>query len=133
VADTHPPPNPSIAQYVEKVPTSSGSVVPGRHKRVRLSKHVTQKLPKTPEGQALSNVASDSAYGAPQHKLRATKRVTVVARRAVIEPKSDVSSATFAAAVDVVGAQQSTVLWLAFAMLAIAAFGVGAAVARARR
>jgi hypothetical protein len=132
VGERNPPPNPAIAQYVEALPTSTGTAVPGRHARVALTKRVTQKLPHTPEGQELRDIASDSAYGAPQHKLHASKRAAVAARRAVMEPKSGVSGATFGAAVDAVGAKRNVVLWLGFAVFAIAAFGVGAAVARAR-
>jgi hypothetical protein len=142
VAGNRPPPNPSIAQYVEQVPTSGGSVVPTKPKPTAkrpvhqaqpvLSQTVEQQLPSTPEGTTLRNVASKQEYGAPQHKLHTSKRVVVVARRAVIEPKKDVSGATFGAAIDAVGAQRATVLWLGFALFAIAGLGVGAAVVRVR-
>ena len=142
VADNRPPPNPAIAQYVEQVPTSGGSVVPTKPKpkptakrpddqaQPVLSQTVEEQLPSTPEGTTLRNVASNEEYGAPQHKLHTSKRVVVVARRAVIEPKKDVSGATLGAAIDAVGAQRATVLWLGFALFAIAGLGVGAAVAR---
>ena len=133
VAGKRPPPNPSIAQYVEQVPTSGGSAVPSGHARTPLSKHIVKQLPKTPEGTALKNVASSATYGAPQHKLHASKHAAVVARRAVMEPKAAVSSATFSAAVDAVGAQRSLVIWLGLVLFSTAALGVGSAVARARR
>jgi hypothetical protein len=133
----NPPPNPAIAQYVEVVPTSSGSAVPSGHARTRLSEHVVQRLPKTNEGTTLRNVATEATYGAPQHKLHATrhasKRVAVEVRRAVMAPKADVSTATFGAAVDAVGARRGLVPWLGIVLLATAAFGAGAAIARARR
>jgi hypothetical protein len=132
-ADRRPPANPSIAQYVEVVPTSGGAALPTGHAHAPLSKHVVQQLPGGPEGTALRNVASDSAYGAPQHRSRATKGAVVEARRAVMAPKGDVSSATFGAAVDAVGARQSLVVWLGVVLVVTAAGGVGAAVARARR
>ena len=132
-ADRRPPPNPSIAQYVEVVPTSGGSVVPTGHARVRLSKHVVEQLPKSAEGTALLDIATAAAYGAPQRSSHASERAVVEARRAVMAPKAEMSSATFSAAVDAVGARRSLVLWLGIVLLVTAAFGAGAAVARARR
>src|SRR4051812_13182266 len=117
VAGEHPPPNPSIAQYVEVMPTSGGAVVPAGQTRAPLE---------------LRDIASSAEYGAPEQKLRASKRATVVARRAVIEPKADVSSTTFNAAFDAVGAQGRLVGWLGLVLFATLAFGIGAAVVRAR-
>ena len=138
VAGGSPPQNPSIAQYVEQVPTSGGATVPSGHAHhAKLSKHVVAVLPKTPEGTALRNVATSTAYGAPQHKphvtKRAAKRVAIEARRAVMKPKNDVSGETLSAAVDAVGAQRTLVIWLGIVLVSTAALGVGAAVARARR
>jgi hypothetical protein len=55
------------------------------------------------------------------------------ARHGVLAPKSGVSSASFSAAVNAVGARPSVVLWLGLVLLATAALGIFAAVARARR
>jgi hypothetical protein len=132
-AARNPPPNPAIAQYIEVVPTSGGAAVPSGPGQTRLSKRVAQQLPKTDVGTTLRNIATKAAYGAPQRKFHASKGVAVEARRAVMAPKSDVSSATFSAAVDAVGARRSLVLWLGIVLLATAAFGAGTAVARARR
>jgi hypothetical protein len=132
-AARNPPPNPAISQYVEVVPTSGGAAVPSGGQRTRLSEHVAQQLSKSSEGTTLRAIATKAAYGAPQRKFHANKRVAVEARRAVMAPKSDVSSATFSAAVDAVGARSSLVGWLGLVLVATAAFGVGAAVARARR
>jgi hypothetical protein len=132
-ADTRPPPIPSIAQYVEMVPTSGGAVVPTGPAHVRLSKQVAEQLPKSAEGTALRVIATRAAYGAPQRKFHASKHAVAEARRAVMAPKAEVSSATFSAAVDAVGARRNLVLWLGIVVLATAAFGAGAAVVRARR
>jgi hypothetical protein len=132
-ADRKPPPNPAIAQYIELVPTSGGAVVPSGHARARLSKRIVEQLPRGPEGTALRNVATGAAYGAPQHTFHASKRAGVEARRVVLAPTSGVSSASFSAAVDAVGARRSLVLWLGIVLLATAALGIFAAVARARR
>jgi hypothetical protein len=141
-ADRKPPPNPAIAQYIELVPTSGGAVVPSGHARARLSKRIAEQLPRGPEGTALRNLATAAAYGAPQHTFHASKDVSVEARRVVLAPKaqregaapkSGVSSASFGAAVDAVGARRSTVLWLGLVLLATAALGIFAAVARTRR
>ncbi len=132
-AARNPPPNPAISQYVEVVPTSGGAAVPSGRGRTRLSERVAHQIPKSREGTTLRNIATLEAFGAPQHKLHAGKRVAVQARRAVMAPKSDVSTATFGAAVDAVGARRSLVVWLGLVLLATAAFGGGAAVARARR
>jgi hypothetical protein len=133
LADTRPPPNPSIAQYVELVPTSGGAVVPTGAAHVRLSKQVAEQLPKSAEGTTLRVLATRAAYGAPQRRFHASKHAVAAVRRAVMAPKADVSSATFSAAGDAVGARRSLVLWLGIVLLATAAFGAGAAVARARR
>ena len=132
-ADRRPPPNPSIAQYVEMVPTSGGAVVPTGRARVRLGKHVAEQLPRSAEGTALRDIATAAAYGAPQRKFHTSKYAVAEARRAVMAPKGDVSSATFSAAVDAVGARGRLVVWLGIVLLATAVFGAGAAVARARR
>ena len=132
-AERRPPPNPSIAQYIELVPTSGGAVVPTGGARVRLRKQVAEQLPKSADGIALRVIATRAAYGAPQRKFHASKLAVAEARRAVMAPKAEVSSATFSAAVDAVGARRSLVLWLGIVLLATAAFGAGAAVARARR
>jgi hypothetical protein len=132
-AARNPPPNPAIAQYIEVVPTSGGAAVPNGRARTRLSEHVAQQIPKSSEGTALRNIATKAAYGAPQRKFHASKRVAVEARRAVMTPKSDVSSATLGAAVDAVGARRSLVVWLGLVLVATAALGAGAAVTRARR
>jgi hypothetical protein len=141
-ADGNPPPNPSIAQYVEQVPTSEGAAVPSsvppkRTTHVKLAPHVEHQLPQTPEGAALKTIATSPTYGAPQRKLhvtkKAAKKVAVVAKRAVMEPKSDVSGATLSAAVDAVGAQRTLVVWLGLVLFSTAALGIGSAVARARR
>ena len=133
LADRRPPANPSIAQYIEQVPTSGGNVVPGGRAHTKLSTHVSEQLPSGTEGTVLRNIATSAAYGAPQKKLHASKHATVAASRAVIEPKPDVSGDTFAAAASAVGAGRDLVVWLGVALLVIAAFGVGAAVTRARR
>jgi len=132
-ADRHPPANPSIAQYIEQVPTAGGNAVPGGRARTKLSTHVARQLPKTATGTALRNIATSAAYGAPQKKLHTSKQAAAVAHRAAIEPKSDVSGDTFAAAASAVGAGHNLVAWLGVALLVTAALGVGAAVARARR
>jgi hypothetical protein len=132
-AERRPPANPSIAQYVEMVPTSGGAVVPTGRARVRLSKHVVEQLPTSAEGAALRDIATAEAYGAPQRRFHASKHAVAEARRAVIAPKGDVSSASFSAAVDAVGARGRLVVWLGIVLLVTAAFGAGAAVARARR
>jgi hypothetical protein len=137
VAGGQPPPNPSIAQYIETVPTSGGSEVPsGSHGggTAHLSGRVVAALPKGPEGATLKTIATAQSYGAPQHKLHAGRKALVVAQRAAMEPpKSNVSGATFSAAVDAVGAQRSLVVWLGVVLLAALAVGIGAAFARARR
>lgn len=140
-AGGQPPPNPSIAQYVEQVPTSGGSAVPtGRGSVVsvgrghaKLSKRVVAELPQGAEGATLRNVASSPSYGAPQHRLHARGAVAV-ARRAVQQPpKSNVSGATLSAAGDAVGVHGNLVVWLGLVLLATLAVGIGSAVARARR
>jgi len=132
-AEKRPPPNPAIAQYIEVVPTSGGAVVPTGRARLRLSKHILEQLPKGAEGKALNAIATAATYGAPQRRFHSSKRAAIEARRAVIAPKADVSGAMLTAAVDAVGARRSLVLWLGIVLLATAAFGIGAAVARARR
>jgi hypothetical protein len=133
LADKNPPANPSIAQYVEQVPTSGGNAVPSGNAHTKLAPHVAEQLPSGSTGTALRSIATGAAYGAPQKKLHPSRRAAVVARRAVIEPKSDVSGDTFAAAASAVGAGRNLVVWLGVVLLVTAAFGVGAAVARARR
>jgi hypothetical protein len=132
LADKNPPANPSIAQYVEQVPTSGGTAVPGSGARTKLNRHVSEQLPSGATGAALRNIATSASYGAPQKKLHASKHAAVVARRAVIEPKSDVSGDTLAAAASAVGAGRNLVVWLGVVLLLTAAIGVGAALARAR-
>src|SRR5438067_4086112 len=129
VAAKRPPPNPAIDQYVEQVPTSGGPAVPQGHGRTHLRKGIARQLGNGAEGRVLRNVASAAAYGAPQKKLHSSARAAAEAKRAVAKPKSAVSGATFSAAADAVGAGRSVVLWLGLALLVIAAFGVGAAVA----
>jgi hypothetical protein len=133
LADQRPPGNPSIAQYIEQLPTSGGNVVPGGRARTKLARQVSEQLPSGAEGTALRNIATAASYGAPQKKLHGPKHATVVASRAAIEPKPDVSGDTFAAAASAVGAGRNLVVWLAVVLLVTAAFGVGAAVTRARR
>ena len=132
-ADTRPPPNPSIAQYVELVPTSGGAVVPTGRSRVRLSKHVVEQLPKGAEGTALREIRQPR----PTARLSASSTRPSAQRSKPAaprwHPKPTFQSATFSAAVDAVGADPSLALWLGIVLLATAAFGAGAAVARARR
>jgi hypothetical protein len=115
------------------VPTSSGPAVPGGHTRAPLSKRVAKRLGTGAEGKELRDVASASAYGAPQKKLHSSKRAAAEARSAVAKPSPAVSGATVNAAVDAVGAGRSVVVWLVLALLLTTALGVGTAVARARR
>jgi hypothetical protein len=133
VAGKRPPPNPAISQYVEVMPTSGGPALPSGHARTKLSNSIAKHLGGGAEGRALRNVATSSAYGAPQTKLHAGKRASAEARRAVAQPKADLSGATLGAAADAVGAKRSVVLWLGLALLVIAALGAAAALNRARR
>jgi hypothetical protein len=68
-----PPSTPSINQYVETVPTSSGgwSEVGGSTRSKPLSPRVTKHLQqqKDPLARRLGAVATSSAYGAPQRKF----------------------------------------------------------------
>ena len=132
-AGRRPPPNPAISQYVEQVPTSSGAAVPSGHSRAPLPKRVVRELGNGAEGRLLRDAASSAAYGAPQERFRSSKRIAGEARRAVAKPTPALSSGSFSAAAEAIGAKRSVVVWLSFALLLIAAVGVGAAVARARR
>jgi hypothetical protein len=133
LAGGSPPANPSIAQYIEQVPTSGGNAVPSGHAHTKLPAHVAEQLPSGKTGAALRTIATRASYGAPQKKLHVSKHAAVVARRAVIEPKKDVSGDTLAAAASAVGADRNLVVWLGVVLLFTAGAGVGAAVARARR
>jgi len=76
-ADATPPPvppgTPSISQYVETVPTSSGGSSPGAAKRhvQPLPQRIASNLRKQgdPTGKRLEAVATSSDYGAPQRNL----------------------------------------------------------------
>jgi hypothetical protein len=90
----------------------------------------------------LRAVATSAAYGAPQQRVRVKKHVAVKAQHATAKSKQPrpkpkqpplLSRSAFGASVDTVGSAQSVIVWLAVALLVIAAFGAGAAVSRWRR
>jgi hypothetical protein len=124
-----PPGTPSIDQYVETVPTSSGGASPGvgrPHKRA-LPANVARTL-RTHEDQVtqrLTAIATSSAYGAPQSELHPTAgpKHLQVPRRPEREPANPLS-----AAVSAVGdAGDSHVFWLLGAMIALTTSMVWAA------
>jgi hypothetical protein len=71
-----PPPTPSIAQYVETVPTSQGGATAGSGQRNvnSLPPAVAKKLNAHPDAltKRLKSIATSSAYGAPQQGLSPT-------------------------------------------------------------
>jgi len=72
LAAADPPPDSAVAQYVETVPTSDGSVAVGTGKahRTPLSPSVSEQLGAAGStGAALEAVASSSSYGAPTTAL----------------------------------------------------------------
>jgi hypothetical protein len=136
-AAPRPPVIPAVAQYIEVLPTSGGNAVPTGKGRTRLPEKVARKLGSSTQDKLLRAVATSAAYGAPQHPARVKKHVAVKPRRVAPKSKSTstvtVSRSAFGASVDAVGTDRSVVVWLAVALLAIAAVGVGASITRARR
>ncbi|MEN3343227.1 MAG: hypothetical protein V7644_2631 [Actinomycetota bacterium] len=129
-----PPENPAVAQYVEAVPTSGGPVVPTGGGHARLPRKLTRTLRRAgPTGEALVNVASSAAFGAPQKRLRASARVRASESQAAAKAAGPVSGSSLGAAGSAIGGGHGVILWLALALLAVTAAGAGAAVRRARR
>ena len=103
--DDAPPSNAAILQYVEQVPTSSGTSVPrGDKRRAALPSRVREQVRAEAGADAalLEEVATSPAYGAPQRTIPApraenkapragTTRVTPRQPRQPRQPRAEVS------------------------------------------
>jgi hypothetical protein len=118
-----PPPTPSIAQYVETVPTSQGGATAGSSKRNAnsLPPAVTKKLNAHPDAvtKRLESIATSSAYGAPQEGL---------SRPAESNAQNPVSAAVSAAT----DSSDSHVFWLLGAVIVVTTAMVWATARRHR-
>jgi hypothetical protein len=118
-----PPPTPSIAQYVETVPTSQGGATAGSGKRNpnSLPPAVTKKLNAHPDAvtKRLESIATSSAYGAPQQDL---------SRPAEPNAQNPVSAAVSAAT----DSSDSHVFWLLGAVIVVTTAMVWATARRHR-
>jgi hypothetical protein len=118
-----PPPTPSIAQYVETVPTSQGGATtgPGKRNANLLPAAVTKKLDARPDAvsKRLKAIATSSAYGAPQQGL---------SRPAEPNAQNPVSAAVSAAT----DSSDSHIFWLLGAVIVVTTAMVWATARRHR-
>jgi hypothetical protein len=117
-----PPPTPSIAQYVETVPTSQGGASVGSGGQAeRLPAEVRKKLEAHPDpiAKRLESIATSSAYGAPQQDLS----------RPAEENAQNPLSAAVSAATD---SSDSHVFWLLGAVIVVTTAMVWATARRHR-
>jgi hypothetical protein len=150
LADDPPPPTPpgtpSIDQYVETVPTSSGGVSPsvGKPRTKSLPHRVSAKLRARPDAvtQRLEAIATSSVYGAPQRDLSPPKaqRTThpasskTSARQRRTPPAEPKAANPLSAAVSAVSdSGDSHVFWLLAAMIVVTTMMVWATARRHRR
>jgi hypothetical protein len=135
-----PPGTPSISQYVETVPTSSGGASPGvgKSRSKPLPRTVAKRLRARPDAvtQRLRAIATSSVYGAPQRDLTPpTKRTSsrggsepAPSKRA--EPKA--ANALSAAVSAVSDSGDSHVFWLLAAVIVVTTTMVWATARRHR-
>ncbi|MBA2642088.1 MAG: hypothetical protein H0U82_04065, partial [Actinobacteria bacterium] len=112
------PPTASIDQYVEDVPTSSGSSVPGVTNETRAPQPQST-------ADALDTVAESSAYGAP-------KRGVVPGRTLDVSPTTSVSAALRSTVGALGTATDARLLGLLFVVLATTAGAVALGAQRAQ-
>lgn len=130
----HPGQNASVAQYVEQIPTSSGSQAPGfgTTQRTTLPPAVEKRL--TTEGgqdaPLLKEIATNSQYGAPQRTTKLKRRPDAVAP-AIDEapPAGEMLSAVKSVVTD---GSEGRLIALMIVLLAITGFAVAAAGYRQR-
>ena len=130
LAAADPPSDSAVAQYVETVPTSDGSVAVGvgKTRTAPLAAAVTQQLSSAgSSGSALKAVASSSSYGAPTTRLerRRTDRATIDDR----ERASPSIGSSLGATVEATGSAADVrlvVLLVVLAAMTVAAVGVRA-------
>jgi hypothetical protein len=129
-----PPGTPSISQYVETVPTSSGGAAPGvgRKRAKALPPRVATRLRQHPDAltHRLTTIATSSSYGAPQRALHSK---TVGPGQRGKEPSEPSEPSSLSAAVNAVSdTGDSHVFWLLGAILVLTSAMVWTAARRHR-
>jgi hypothetical protein len=129
---TPPTGTPSIAQYIETVPSTAGgwSAGPGSTRSKALPPAVARHLRQQPDylTKQLKDVATSSTYGAPQHGLSRPPKSDEQATTPLDE------SSTFDAAIGAVSSSDdSQIYWLLAAMIVVTTTMVWASARRNSR
>ena len=130
----HPGQNASVAQYVEQIPTSSGSQAPGfgATRRTTLPPKVEKQLAVEAGKDALilKEIATNSQYGAPQRTTKMKRRPDTVGPPIDENPPTgEVLSAVKSVVTD---GSEGRLVALMIVLLAITGFAVAAAGYRQR-
>jgi hypothetical protein len=131
-----PPASSAIAQYVEMVPTSSGSAAPG------VDEPEVAPLPEEDvavleeqapeEAPALQVVATSSTYGAPVKKLEVRPTSPHAPAARVLRPERVKAPAVPSPTLALGGGTPRSVVWVGILMLATTCVLVGATIRRRR-